>query len=88
MITFTSSSASLGIEGSIINVLLGDRVSRGRYQRQASFWFFLMLESLREMSEQFLLLRLWQRIDGSFDLRKRVHKQRLALTGRGHQPFV
>ena len=43
--------------------------------------FFLILETLRETPEQFLLLRYRQRIHGSLDPRQRVHEQRLALAG-------
>jgi hypothetical protein len=37
------------------------------------------------MSEQFLLLRLWQRIYGSLDLMEGVHAERLALAWLGVQ---
>ena len=59
-------SVSVGTLG-IVCFLLSDRVSckrHERHERQASFWFFLFLQALREMTEQFLLLRLGQRIHG------------------------
>ena len=45
--------------------------------------FFLILETLRETPEQFLLLRYRQRIHRSFNLRERIDEQRLALAGEG-----
>ena len=80
MTTLTSSSASVGIEG-IVDIFLGDGVSRGCDEWQLSLPFFLILEALSETPEQFLLLRYRQRIHGRFDLRERVHEQRLALAG-------
>ena len=68
MTTLTPSSASVGIEG-IVYIFLGDEVSRGRDEWQLSLPFFLILETLRETPEQFLLLRYRQRIRCSFNLR-------------------
>jgi len=56
MTTLTFSSASVSIEG-IVDIFLGDGVSRGRDEWQLSLSFFLILETLRETLEQFLLLR-------------------------------
>jgi len=47
---------------------LGDGISRGRDEWQLSLPFFLILETLREMPEQFLLLRYRQPIHRSFNL--------------------
>ena len=56
MTTLTSSSASVGIEG-IGDIFLGDGISRRRDEWQLSLPFFLILETLSEPPEQFLLLR-------------------------------
>ena len=56
MTTFTSSSASVDIEG-IVYIFLGNGVSRGRDEWQLSLPFFLILEALSQPLEQFLLLR-------------------------------
>src|SRR5947208_2984170 len=81
MTTLTSTSASVGIEG-IVYIFLGDGVSRGRDEWQLSLALVLILEAPSETLEQFLLLRYRQRIYSSFNLRERVHEQRLALAGR------
>jgi len=60
---------------------LGDGISRGRDEWQLSLSFFLILETLSEPPERFLLLRYRQPIHRSFNLRERVHEQRLALAG-------
>ena len=75
------------IEG-IVDIFLGDGISRGRDERQLSLPFFLILKALSEPPEQFPLLRYRQRIHSSFNFRQRVHEQRLALAGRELQAFV
>jgi len=72
----------------MVNIFLGDGISRGRDERQLSLPFFLILKALSEPPELFPLLRYRQRIHSSFNFRQRVHEQRLALAGRELQAFV
>ena len=85
MITFTSSIASIGVEG-IVDFRLRDRGTGGRHERQTTLGHIARVQSLREMLKQLFLLRQWERVHGGFDFSKRAHARTMPASAARFKP--
>jgi hypothetical protein len=62
----------IGIAG-VVNLLLRDRATRGRHERQTALRLGATVQPIREMLQQLFLLRQWQCEHSGFDFSECAH---------------